>query len=165
MDCVQVINIVAYVLCVVLFAVALFFKIKGNVVGAVSELIAMAEETNLAGSEKMAMVVSKLAEKVPAAFKGFLTEERLQEIAQWIFDWMRKYAVAYIHSHEDYPEVDMGEIEDTNSALLEDMVNKLSTLSVEALKEMAQKLGIDVSGMSDEEILKAIVLACLIRGK
>lgn len=164
MTYVQIINIVCYVLCVVLFGVMLYFKIRGNAVGAVSELIAMAEETDLAGSEKMALVVSKLYERIPAAFKGFLTEEKLQEIAQWVFDWMRKYALAYIDGHEEHPEEpDMTGIEDTNHELLEDMINRLSTLSIGALKEMAGKLGIDISCMNDEEILKAIILACLIK--
>ena len=160
MNYAQIINIAAYVLCIILFAVMLYFKIRGNVVGAVSELIALAEETGLPGSEKMALVVSKLYEKVPGAFKALLTEEDLAEIAQWVFDWMRKYAVANVDSHG---EIESEEIKDTNKDLLEDMINRLSSLSIGALKEMAEKLGIDIAGMSDDEILKAIVLSCLLK--
>lgn len=160
MNYAQIINIAAYVLCIILFAVMLYFKIRGNVVGAVSELIALAEETGLPGSEKMTLVVSKLYEKVPGAFKALLTEEDLAEIAQWVFDWMRKYAVAYVDSHG---EIESEEIKDTNKDLLEDMINRLSSLSIGALKEMAEKLGIDIAGMSDDEILKAIVLSCLLK--
>lgn len=161
MNYVQVISVVAYVLCIILFAVMLYFKIKGNAVGAVSELIAMAEETGLSGKEKMALVVSKLHEMVPGIFKGFLTEEKLTDIAQWIFDWMRKYAIAYINSHENPEEPDMGEINDTSHALLEDMINRLSAMGGEALKEHAIKLGLNVEGKSEDEILKEIILAIM----
>ena len=160
MDYVQIINVVCYVLCVILFAVMLFFKVRGNVVGAVSELIAMAEETDFAGSEKMAIVVAKLSQKVPAAFRGILSEERLQEIAQWIFDWMRKYALAYINSQTVEDSTD---IEDANHAILEEMVNGLSSLGVDALREIASRIGVEIEGKSEDEIIKGIILSCLLK--
>ena len=125
----------------------------------------MAEETNLIGSEKMALVVSKLHAMVPAAFKAYFSEERLEKMAQWVFDWMRKYAVAYIHSHENDPEnPDLTEIHTANEELTADMINKLSALSSEALKELAKKIDIPVDGMSDSDIIKAILFACVIKG-
>ena len=160
MNYVQIINIVAYVLCVALFAFVLYYKIKGKVVGAVSELIAMAEETGLPGREKMYKVVEGLSEYVPAALRGIFTPERLEDIAQWIFDWMRKYAVAFIDTHEHGAE---GEMESTNAAMMQDMINRLSVLGKDALRELAIKSGINVEDKSDEEILKAIVLALFLR--
>ena len=98
---------------------------------------------------------------VPGIFKGFLTEEKLTDIAQWIFDWMRKYAIAYINSHENPEEPDMGEINDTSHALLEDMINRLSAMGGEALKEHAIKLGLNVEGKSEDEVLKEIILTIM----
>ena len=161
MNYTQIISIVAYVACVAIFAVALYFKVKGNVVGAVSELIAMAETTELAGKEKMALVVSQLYNQIPAPFKGILTESTLESIAQWIFDWMRKYANAYIESHKDYPEVDTEIIKDTNMQMAADLVDQLANMGSVGLRSLAVKFGIEVEGMTDEEVIKAVIMACL----
>jgi len=166
MNYVQIINIIAYVGCVALFGVALYFKVKGNAVGAVSELIAMAENTDLAGPEKMAMVVSRLYEMIPAAFKKILNEETLQGIAQWIFDWMKKYAKAYIHSHADDPDnPDLGEITIVNEDLMTDIVTRLVNMGADGLAAYATECGIDPTGMTESDLVRAIILACIIKGE
>ena len=157
MDYVEIINIVAYVLCVVLFALALFFRVKGKTVGAVSELIAMAESTELLGHEKMALVVSNLYDRVPAAFRGILTKEVLEKIAQGIFDWMRKYANAFVAANTDGSG---NELTETNAELMDALVQRLVALSPVALRGIAISLGVDVAGMSDEDVVKAILVAC-----
>lgn len=162
MNYAQIINIVAFVLCIILYAVALFFRVKGNVVGAVSELIAMAEATGLTGPEKMALVVAQLYNRIPAAFKGVLSENRLEAIAQWTFDWMKKYANTYIEVHKDSPEnPDLSEFKDLNMELAADLVTQLMQMGSVSLRSLAVRLGIEVEGLTDNEIVKAIVLTCL----
>ena len=161
MSIANIINVVAFVLCVVLFIVTLYFKCKGSVVEAVSQFIAMAEKTDLCGEDKMRLVVSRLYEMVPAAFKNRLSEEELENIAQWIFDWMRQYANAYIDGFKDKENPDLSGIEGVNMALAADMVDRLSNMGSDALKALATTVGIDVSGLSENDIVKAIVLACL----
>lgn len=162
MNYVQIINIVAYVGCVALFGVALFFKVRGNAVGAVSELIAMAESTGLAGKEKMEMVVAALYERIPAIFKSILNEDALQKIAQWIFDWMKKYAFAYIESHKENPEEpDMEIIKETNDELVADVVTRLVGMGNDGVRAYAEECGIDISDLSDSEVVRAVILFLL----
>lgn len=92
----QIISLCLVILCFAGFGVMLYFKVKGNLFAAVSELIAIAEATNLAGTEKMAQVVSGLMAMVPAPLNKFLTAEKLEILAQYVFDWMRKYADEYM---------------------------------------------------------------------
>lgn len=95
MDFLSVLEIIVVVICAITYGFMLFFKVRGNVLGAVSELIALAEASGLTGSEKMSQVVNGLYVKIPAPLKKIFTPERLQSIAQTIFDWMRKYADEY----------------------------------------------------------------------
>lgn len=53
----------------------LFFKVRGNVLGAVSELIALAEASGLTGSEKMSQVVNGLYVKIPTPLKKTFTPD------------------------------------------------------------------------------------------
>lgn len=92
----EVINLGLVILCSAGFGVMLYFKVKGNLFAAVSELIAVAEATNLVGSEKMAQVVSELMNLVPMPLNKILTPEKLEVIAQYVFDWMRRYADEYM---------------------------------------------------------------------
>jgi hypothetical protein len=95
MDFLSVLEIIVVVICAITYGFMLFFKVRGNVLGAVSELIALAEASGLTGSEKMSQVVNGLYVKIPTPLKKIFTPERLQSIAQTIFDWMRKYADEY----------------------------------------------------------------------
>lgn len=72
-------------------------RAKGNAFGMIAEFIAYAENTGLAGPEKMAMVVNNLYEIIPAPFRVILTRERLREAAQNVYEWMKAYALEYIN--------------------------------------------------------------------
>ena len=52
MDFLSVLEIIVVVICAITYGFMLFFKVRGNVLGAVSELIALAEASGLTGSEK-----------------------------------------------------------------------------------------------------------------
>ena len=96
MDYHDIIGIAAVVLWIVVVIVALYFRSKGNVLGVVSKLIALAEETGMPGPDKMAFVVDEMYKYLPTPFRAILTREKLQVIAQFIFDWTRKYALDYL---------------------------------------------------------------------
>ena len=66
MDFLSVLEIIVVVICAITYGFMLFFKVRGNVLGAVSELIALAEASGLTGSEKMSQVVNGLYVKIPA---------------------------------------------------------------------------------------------------
>ncbi len=163
MTTMQIIDIVVAALCVVGYGVMFYFKVKGNVVGAVSELIAMAEETGLCGSEKMALVVARLAEMVPAPFKSILSSKLLQAIAQRIFDWMRKYALNYIEAKKQTDaEAALKELYERNAETTATVLTELVKMSKEALIEKAQTCEITITGdESKDELIRMIVLAIL----
>lgn len=52
MDFLSVLEIIVVVICAITYGFMLFFKVRGNVLGAVSELIALAEASGLTGSER-----------------------------------------------------------------------------------------------------------------
>ena len=85
-------SIVVIVLFITAMLAAAYFALKAVLTGDVSQLVALAEMTSLPGPEKMAQVVASMYQHVPKAFRAILTEERLEAIAQGIFNWMRKYA-------------------------------------------------------------------------
>lgn len=66
MDFLSVLEIIVVVICAITYGFMLFFKVRGNVLGAVSELIALAEASGLTGTEKMSQVVNGLYVKIPA---------------------------------------------------------------------------------------------------
>lgn len=84
MDFLSVLEIIVVAICAITYGFMLFFKVRGNVLGAVSELIALAEASGLTGAEKMSQVVNGLYLKIPAPLKKIFTPERLQSIAQTI---------------------------------------------------------------------------------
>lgn len=88
----EILDIILIILYVGGIAARAYLKARNNVSEAVSGLIAIAEESELTGPEKMAQVVAALNERVPVPFRGILTEERLEAIAQEVFNWMRLYA-------------------------------------------------------------------------
>lgn len=160
----KVIDIIVMVLCVLGYAVMAYFKVRGDVIGAVSELIAAAEATGLAGSEKMAQVVSRLAEMVPAPFKTVLTQSVLQKIAQAVFDWMREYANNYIEAKKEK------DLEEQKKKLYEENTETTAAILVELMKmsrnalieKAAEQYGIEFdTDATKDEIIKAIVLAAL----
>jgi len=171
MSFIEIMDIVLVALCVLAYAVQIYLKVKCNVLEAVSELIALAESTGLAGSEKMAQVVERLYEKVPALLKKVLTKDDLQKIAQRIFEWMRRYAVTYAniasesHSEEERKE----ELKEAATALTieasAEMISGLFGLTLAALKEKAKEYGIEIDQEAQKkEVAQAIIIALLNKG-
>lgn len=168
MSFLQIADIILIVLCVIGYAAQMYFKVRGNVLAAVSELVATAEKTGLTGPEKMEQVVAGLYEKVPAPLKKILTGDRLRDIAQGIFNWMRKYADAYVKATEksETPE----EREDAfksaasqiNAESAAELIAALYGLGLEALKTKAEEYGVSV-GPKDQkrDIVQAIIVAVL----
>ena len=95
MDKFEILNIVLVVLCAIVYGVSLYFKTKGKCSEAATELIALIEKSDLIGKEKMAYVVSELISMIPFPFKTIFTEDRLEALAQEIFDNMKQYALEY----------------------------------------------------------------------
>ena len=163
----EIFGTVVTVLCAIVIAFMFYFKVKGNVVGAVSELIALAEATGMTGADKMALVVTGLHEKVPGVLKGVLHKERLESIAQCIFDWMRKYADEYKNklqelTGDDGVSVKDNEIQKLNVDASADLVAELLNLTLDSLKEKASAYGVDIDGLSTKkEIIKAIIVSIL----
>lgn len=101
----DVLGILAVVLWVVFLVISLYYKAKGNAVGMIAELIALAEqEAGKTGPEKMGLVVNWLYDTIPAVFRGILTKPVLQEIAQRVFNWTRRYALEYLAKKQKPPE-------------------------------------------------------------
>ena len=95
MDKAMILNLVLVVLCAVVFGARTYFKTRGSVYEAASELIAQIESSGLIGKDKMAYVVGKLVELIPVPLKTIFTAERLETLAQEVFDNMKKYALEY----------------------------------------------------------------------
>ena len=103
MNLYDVIGILAVILWVAFLVVSLYYKAKGNAVELIAQFIALAEqEAGKTGPEKMDMVA--LYDYIPAAFRTILSRETLREIAQRVFNWMRRYAVEYLESKKKPPD-------------------------------------------------------------
>lgn len=162
MDFYNVLEIIVVAICAITYGFMLFFKVRGNVLGAVSELIALAEASGLTGAEKMAQVVNSLYTKIPVPLKKIFTPERLQKIAQTIFDWMRKYADEYKANSEAGITKTPEEARTDATVAAVDLVIELLKLTVPELKKKAEEYGVELDGLSTkDEILRAIVEAVL----
>ena len=163
MNVFDILEIVIVALCAITYGFMLYFKVKGNVLGAVSELIALAEETGLAGSEKMAKVVDELYEKVPGPLKRVLNKECLEKIAQTIFDWMRRYTTEYQKKQE--ASVPVKSEEETKAEMVAaaaDLISELLKLTVADLKAKANEYGVELNGATRrDDIVKAILVELL----
>lgn len=162
MDFFSILEIVVVVVCAITYGLMLFFKVRGNVLGAVSELIALAEASGLTGPEKMAQVVAGLYGKIPTPLKKIFTPERLQNIAQTIFDWMRKYADEYNANTEAGIEKTRDEAQVDATVAAVDLAIELLKLTVPELKKKAEEYGVKLDGLTKkDDILEAIVKAVL----
>lgn len=162
MDFISVLAIIVIVLCAILYGLMLFFRVRGNVFGAVSELIALAEESGLTGPEKMSQVVTVLHERIPMPLKRIFTPARLQKIAQTVFDWMRKYADAYKENGEVDAVKSDDEVKTDVAIAAADLAVELLKLTVPELKKKASEYGIELDGLArKDEILRAIMEAIL----
>lgn len=162
MNWIDVIEIIVVILCAVTYGLMLYFKVKGNLAEGVSELIALAEKTDLKGSEKMAQVVNAMYDKVPAWLKSFLNKYELEKIAQWVFDWMRKYADTYKIASETEGCTSTEAKEIANVETVSALVTELLDMSLGALKEKAGEYGLQTDDLkTKEEVIKAIVAAIM----
>ena len=100
MNFIEIVNIVIIVLCSAVFGVMMYFRTKGSATASAAEFIALIETSGLIGKDKMAFVVSKLCEMIPFPFRSIFTPERLEQIAQEVFDNMKKYALEYLERKE-----------------------------------------------------------------
>ena len=162
MDFLSVLEIIVVAICAITYGFMLFFKVRGNVLGAVSELIALAEASGLTGAEKMSQVVNGLYLKIPAPLKKIFPPERLQSIAQTIFDWMRKYADEYKANSEAGVVKTPEEVKTDVAVAAADLAIELLKLTVPELKKKAEEYGIELDGLTrKDEILRAIMEAVL----
>lgn len=104
MSTIEIINIVVIVLAAALFGIMMYFRTKGSAVASATEFIALIEDSGLVGKDKMAFVVSQLYQLIPAPLRTIFTEERLEILAQEIFDNMKQYALEYIARKEKEAE-------------------------------------------------------------
>lgn len=162
MEFISILEIVVVVLCAITYGFMLFFKVRGNVLDAVSELIALAEASGLTGAEKMAQVVEALYKKIPKFMKKIFTQDRLQKIAQHIFDWMRRYANEYRSNSESEDEKTLNELKGDIVVMAADLVTELMRLTVAELREKADNYGVELEGLArKDEIIRAIIESVL----
>ncbi len=164
MTFIEIVEIVIIALCIITYGFMLYFKVRGNVVGAVSELIALAEKTGLPGEQKMAQVVEALYAKVPAFLKKILSKERLQDIAQWIFDWMRKYADTYVEmAKDDTTDAELKETAvEVGTEAIAELVAQLMNAGLQELHDIAVEKNVITEGLkTKKDYVQAIIKAVL----
>ena len=158
-----IIELCLVILCAIGFGVLIYQKVRGNVLAAVGELIAAAEKTGKTGAEKMAWVVECLASIVPAPLKPFLTADRLEKIAQGVFDWMKKYADEYANKLEASNDTLTAEDEKAfNHAMATELISELVNLSLTALKDKATEYGIEVDSMTTRKAVTAAIVDAIL---
>ena len=160
----KIFDIIAIVACIIGYGLMIYFKVRGDLVGSLAELIAAAETSGLANSEKMAQVVTRLAEMIPAPLRGFVTESVLRKLAQGIFDWMRAYANNYIEAKKEKDlEEQQKKLYEKNAKTTAAIVAELMKLTRNALLEKAAaEYDIEMEPTaSKEDVIKAIVYAAL----
>ena len=84
--------------CVVVIVALLimgFLKLKDELSLDIVRLIAEAEKMPVPGAEKMQWLVSTVYDAMVPIAKAYFTRERIQNLAQMIFDYIRKYADKY----------------------------------------------------------------------
>lgn len=101
----DIFGIIAVIAEIFVLLVLLYYRARGNVAEMIAGFIAAAEGSGKPGPEKMDMVVEWLYGCTPGIFRGLLTRDRLREMAQVIFDWMKTYALEYLESKagKDHP--------------------------------------------------------------
>ena len=149
-------SIVVIVLFITAMLAAAYFAIKAVLTGDVSQLVALAEMTTLPGPEKM-------AQHVPKAFRAILTEERLEAIAQGIFNWMRKYAEEYISAIKK-PEPEQ-EIKQISEEAIAETIAELLNMTAQALAERARAYGIEVNPKTTKKETAMEIIKAILQGK
>lgn len=83
-------------------------------------------------------------------------------IAQWIFDWMRKYADEYKKALEKEESVQQEEIDRVTSMARAELIVELIGCTVSVLKERAKAYGVELDGTENKkELMEKIVVAIM----
>ena len=92
----ETIKIIIECVVVVLIVFAMgFMKLKEELSIDIVKLIAEAETKPLTGAEKMKWLVATVYDAMVPIAKAYFTRDRIQKLAQTIFDYIRKYADKY----------------------------------------------------------------------
>lgn len=70
--------------------------VKSEVLAKIPELIAQAESMNATGADKMKWVVNEIYHSLIPIAKAYFTRNRIEAIAQAVFDRIRNYADEYL---------------------------------------------------------------------
>lgn len=90
-------NMVLIVFSVIVSLIAVYNKIKSNFVKCISGFIKDAEkDTSLTNPEKMEMVVLWIKQVIPKLFHILFNDKVLEDMAQNIYEDMKKYKDTYI---------------------------------------------------------------------
>lgn len=158
----NMLNIAVPCLGIVFICLNRYNRTKVELVTYVSELIALAEKTGLTGPEKMEQVVAALYDKVPKWLRKHLNEKQLKMIAQWIFDWMRKYADAYKEASKKNENKENEQTELILAEAATALVMEMVDMTEDVLREKAAAYGIELDGKETKaDIIEAIILAVL----
>lgn len=160
MDSISMLVIAVVVLCAICYGVTLYYKVKGNIYAAVSELIAIAESTWLSGTVKMSRVVNTIYEEIPAPLKKVFTPSYIESIVQSIFDQMREYAEQYNERDKKSDSTETLKSEMASAAA--ELIGELVRLTIPELKKKAEENGIALDGVTKkDDILRVIIEAVL----
>ena len=80
---------------ILIFLIGLL-NVKSEVLAKIPDLIAQAESMNASGADKMKWVVDEIYRSLIPIAKAYFTKERIQSIAQAVFDRIRAYAENYM---------------------------------------------------------------------
>ena len=112
----------------------------------------------------MAQVVDALYAKVPAWLRKIFTKERLQDIAQWIFDWMRKYADTYVEmAKDDTTDAELKETAvEVGTEAIAELVAQLMNAGLQELHDLAVEKGVFTDDLkTKKDYAQAIIRAVL----
>jgi len=153
------------IIAIILVLGAVFFGIllatTGNVPKAATEFIALAEDTAQAGAVKMAQVVAQLYDSIPLVLRKVFTKERLQVLAQFLFDWMRKYAVSYWKAQQSAHPPD--EMQNVSTEAVTELLSELVGMTLAAMKEKAAAYGIDVTGKDTKKAVAEAIIQHILK--
>lgn len=91
MNTITIIDIILTAIIIVVVIINAYRKMGTTIRSKATFLIAEAAELDMIGKEKMKIVVENLYRYVPKIFRRFMTKEKLEEIAQSIYDDMKLF--------------------------------------------------------------------------
>ena len=95
----DVVSVILFIISIIAVLKSIVHAIKANLIEQAIKYIQQAEgKANLTGPEKMDLVISWMKDIVPRLFKVVFSEKVLKQIAQNVFDDMKKYAKKYVES-------------------------------------------------------------------